>query len=241
MRTRCAFTLIELIVVIVIIAVLTGLLLPALAAARRSGRTLQCLSNMRQMETAHWAYMTDYDGWFIDAALAHGGSSYDESAAWIHTLSDYYGTPLLARSPVDDSPHWGPAPAGEPIPGASDPNQRRRTSYGVNNYLTERAPFMPYRKLEQVPRPSVTVHFVIMAFRTEFAGADHPHVENWGADASTPVRAARQLEIHAHGDPKQSFDSVSNYGFLDGHAETAKFGLVYRDFAANRFDPAVAR
>ncbi len=59
MPTRRAFTLIELLVVISIIALLVGILLPALGAARRTARGVICLTNQRQIMVAQHSYAAD--------------------------------------------------------------------------------------------------------------------------------------------------------------------------------------
>jgi len=68
MKSAKGFTLIELLVVMVIIALLVGLLMPALGSAKDYARTIECMSNLRQLGMAMIMYRSDNGGYYCPAA-----------------------------------------------------------------------------------------------------------------------------------------------------------------------------
>lgn len=112
---RIGFTLIELLVVIAVIALLIGILLPSLGAARQMARTAGCLSGVRQLAIAQQMYAGDSDDALAGVALPHGqGPLLSEYRfAFVRSLGDYYGSPEVLRSPTDRSTFWAASEGGD--------------------------------------------------------------------------------------------------------------------------------
>lgn len=98
-NSRTAFTLVELLVVIGIIAVLVAILLPALAKARQAALGVQCMSNLRQCQAGFVQYAENNGGKAISWQTA--GGHYNPWANFLNVPRDIGSNPLW--DPADTS------------------------------------------------------------------------------------------------------------------------------------------
>jgi prepilin-type processing-associated H-X9-DG protein len=92
-RRREAFTLVELLVVIGVIALLIALLLPALVRSREQAKQVACLSNLRQLGMAMILYCQENNGWFPRAAPAAEPESQQDFIWWQQASKNPYTAP----------------------------------------------------------------------------------------------------------------------------------------------------
>lgn len=207
---RRAFTLVELLVVIGIIAVLMGILLPSLTAARQQAMSVQCLSNLRQLATAAIQYTVENGGSFPPGYW--GGRDWDLDVVGDEVVPGLLWSgqsdPKVQQCPSFDGKGWGPGAAGDPYTGYN-----YNTSYiGRGEWEAIKQP----AKITRVRKASETALFGDAAGSSPMVAnklmrapiRESPRVQ--GDDVGNATRVAGAQAYRHRG--------RTNVAFVDGHA-----------------------
>ncbi|MHC4118837.1 MAG: type II secretion system protein [Planctomycetota bacterium] len=221
------FTLIELLVVIAVIALLMGILMPALNAARDHGRRASCMSNMRQVGVALMMYQNEYERTPPKTQAVYDYASPAARDNVLKLLRPFLSSAenAEARTPV----YACPGLKANPNP-AYAPSRVSSTGYLVNSVVMG-------RQVASIPGPGR-----IFAIQEGWSLSNHlwvqPEPNNRSAAALEGRESTRYQEWHMFAsqsdhsswftrERREQTSNVHNEGgnfvFSDGHADYRKY------------------
>lgn len=186
-----AFTLIELLIVIAIIAILAALLFPAIAQAKARGRKIVCTNNLRQFGQALYLYASDNDDYFPPEGT---GTALNSEVGWYIALPRQMGIPTYndmawrtnAAAPLTRSPLLCPS-------NTNRSNGNGLFHYCLNLHLDGTGAGDRRVRVSSIPHPAVTV---------------------WLFDNGKLAARAQQNNVHTNIHARGA-----NISFVDGHVQ----------------------
>lgn len=217
-KMKKKFTLIELLIVIAIIAILSGLLLPALNSAREKARVIQCISNQKQIAFGFDQYCSDFDDFY---PLSYGPvPEYGREGAYYFLVYPYVNSSFKTTNSMDADRNRFGKYKGFYCPSTVDRQGGDNLStYMMNGFIGARQWNMAsnkHRKRTKIKSPSVVF----------LAGEGRNGVDNtnyvldkyaftnapFGEDASSPYKIAVRHSINAV------------FTYVDGHVSSVSYG-----------------
>ena len=212
-----AFTLIELLVVIAIIAILAGILLPALGAAKAKGESTKCLNHERQISMAAKLYAADFNGGYPPRM---------DTKRWPTQLKPYYSTLQILQCPTEVKQRDKSVRRTNSVNIQPDDAIRSYIMNGFNDYFVKGTAAADMAQIvgrqvieDNIKQPTLTI----------LLGEKKSISDNYYMDLLEGVgNHVDQIERSRHSTRKQKMDAVtknggSNYGFIDGHAEFLRY------------------